>query len=386
MGAFESSLNESQSGSRSAPSHSSSLTVGEQLHNIGDVASRTASAVPGAIYDELHADITQRPANFIAHLAEGAVVGGATTLLLKVPRVAALAGAGLMIYSAYEGLSSTSSFLSKAAGAQSVAARAGLAADTSHNLGTNLSAMIESAPAMVAGGAFTAMKVGAPPLYVRASDALANKLMSPLKAAIGETVSFRGPGSMRFASTLAGESGKIDAVELGKLFAARHPWQGLETGSTLDLGRMRISRPVTGMADEIGALPGVSRDNTVPFHIHGPQSPIGYRPSNADILATRDLGILQQGSKTTFYMGEAREHAALAGAGNGQYFSPTMRAVTVDHQNQLAERHVAQWIPGKGFASLPSVALDYDQTLQALRTIKPTAAWKTLESIAAKSN
>jgi hypothetical protein len=363
-----------------------SETFSEQMHNVGDVTARTASATPRAFYDELRADITQRPADVVAHLAEGALVGGAATLLLKMPRVAAIAGGALMIAGAYEGLSKTSTFLSQAAGAQNEASKATLAKDTSQALGANLSAMVESAPGMIAGGAFTAMKVGAPPLYGRAASALDSKLISPIKSAAVEALNFRGPGSMPLSRAISGEGGYIDAVELGKVFAARHPWQGVETGSTLDLAKMRISRPVTGMADEITALPGTTRDNTVPFHIHGPQSPIGYRPSNADIAATRDLGILQQGNKTTFYMGEAREHAALARAGNADYFSPTMRAVTVDHQTRLAERHVAQWMPGKGFMSTPSIALDYDKTLAALRAIKPAAAWKTLESIAAKSS
>ena len=148
---------------------------------------------------------------------------------------------------------------------------------------------------------------------------------------------------------------------------------------------MRISRIVVGEEDEIRALPGSARDNVVPFHIHGPKAPVGYRPSDVDLSTVKDLGILQHGPTTTFFAGEARQYAALAKAGNAEYFAPELRAVSVNRESGLAQRLTGQFVPGKGWHLNAPEALDFTQTMKAISQIRATNPWLSLSAIAAKT-
>ncbi|MBU6455691.1 MAG: hypothetical protein KGS72_28230 [Cyanobacteria bacterium REEB67] len=353
----------------------------EEIGNVADVSWRTVSGTPRAFYDEIAADLSQRPAQVVLRAAEGVVGGVVGTALLKNSKVAAVAGIGALVYTGYETAVGADHFLRSASRADTEAQRAALADRNARHLGAGLSTFVESAPGMLAGGYLGARTLGAPPLYTRVGDLLDKNLMAPAR----ESLAFRGPGSLRLSSTFVKADGEFDAVASARLLAERHPWQGVETGATLDLDRMRLSRSVTGREDVIGSLPGVQRDNVVPFHTHGPEAPVGYRPSRLDLAATRDLGIVQQGARTTYYMGEARQYASLAQAGNAEHFAPLMRAVSVDHEKGLAERITGQWIAGRGWRMDPSEPLDFARTLEALGRVRPGSAWSTLTEIAAKT-
>jgi hypothetical protein len=353
----------------------------QEISNIADVSWRTASGTPHAFFNEIAADLSERPAQVVLRAAEGVVGGVVGTALLKNPKVAAVASIGALVYTGYETAIGADHFVRSASRADTEAQRATLADRNARHIGAGLSTFVESAPGLIGGGYLAARAMGAPPLYTRVGDILDKNLMEPAR----QSIAFRGPGSLRLSSSFVKGEGEFDAIASARLLAERHPWTGVETGATLDLDRMRLSRTVTGREDVIGSLPGVQRDNVVPFHTHGPEAPVGYRPSRVDLAATRDLGIVQQGARTTYYMGEARQYASLAQAGNAEHFSPLMRALSIDHEKGLAERITGQWVAGRGWRMDPAEPLDFAKTLQALSRVRAGSAWSTFSEIAAKT-
>lgn len=356
-------------------------STSQQIGNVLDVSWRTASSTPSAFINELADDFSKRTSQVVAHFGEGVAIGAVGTVLLKVPKVAPAVAALGAIYMGYQAVTGGSDFINKASTADSDAQREALAQTSAHKFGGNLAAFVESAPGMALGGYGVSKAFGAPPLYSRIGNAVENSVLSPVR----ESYAFRGPGSIKFSSSLALQQGEFDALAASKVFAERHPWTGVETGSSLDLSNGRISRIVSGETNGIGNLPGATRDNVVPFHIHGPKAPSGAFPSNVDLAATKDLGILQQGQTTTFYVGEGRTYAALAQKGSAESFAPTMRAVTINHETGLAQRLTGQWHPSQGWLLEQPVTLDFGKTLQAISQMKSRSPWLSLSGIAAKT-
>jgi hypothetical protein len=346
----------------------------QEISNLFDVSLRTASATPRAFYDELAADFTQRTSQLAVRVGEGVIVGVAGTLLLKAPKIAPLVMTAGLIYTGVEAAIAGDKFIGKASQADTPAQREAVARASAHALGSNLSAFVESAPGMIAGGYGISKALGAPPLYTRIGDAAS------------DTYNFRGPGSIKALPSLVNQEGAVDALTASKIMAQRSPWQGVETGSSLDLNRMRLSRVVTGEKAGISSLPGYTRDSVVTFHTHGPEATAGFLPSNVDVRSTPGLGILRQGDITTYYAGEAKEYAALAKEGWAEHFSPSLRAVVVDNKTGLAQRFTGKWLPGTAARELDQpVTLDLGQLLEKLSRVPADNPGSTLLSIAAKT-
>ncbi|MBS1997083.1 MAG: hypothetical protein JSS86_12255 [Cyanobacteria bacterium SZAS LIN-2] len=353
----------------------------QELNNLLDVSWRTASSTPSAFINELADDFSKRTSQVVAHFAEGVAVGAVGTAVLKIPKVAPAVAALGLLYTGYKAYEGGSEFVASATKADTEAQREQLSRTTAHNLGSGLAAFVESAPGMALGGYGISRAFGAPALYSRIGNAVENSVLAPTR----EAYAFRGPGSIKIPSSLVSGEGEFDALAVSKVLAQRHPWTGVETGSSLDLSKLRISRVVSGEADIIGKLPGASKDNVIPFHIHGPKAPSGALPSNMDLAATRDLGILQHGQTTTFFVGEGRSYAALAKVGQESHFAPSLRAVSINQETGLAQRITGEWHPSRGWQMNMPETLDFSQSLQAISQMRARSPWLSLSSIAAKT-
>jgi hypothetical protein len=343
----------------------------QEISNLLDVSWRTASSTPKAFYDELASDFSKHLPDVVTRVAEGAAIGIGTTLLLKIPKVAPAIGALSLLYTGYKAYTAGSGFVGHAAQADTLAQREAVARTSSRELGGTLSAFVESAPGMIAGGYGISKAFGAPKLYTRIGDAAR------------EGYAFRGPGSIS-ASSLVNEQGEFDGLSAAKMLAKRQPWQGVETGSTIDLNRLRVSRAISGESGVVTEVPYARGGNIVPFHTHGPEASAGFLPSNVDVKITPRLGILQQGDVTTFYVGQAKEVAAL-GASSRDYFLPSLRAVSVDAKTGLAQRFTGQWTPEAGLHLDKPVNLDLASALKVMGQLRASDPWSALSAIAAKT-
>jgi hypothetical protein len=352
----------------------------QEITNLLDVSVRTLGDTPKAFVDEVYSDCTKHLPDVVARVGEGALIGAGTTLLLKIPKVAPLVAATGLLYAGVKSLDAAGDFVGKATRADTDEQRKATASESAHQLGGSLSALVESAPGMIAGGYGISRAYGAPPLYTRIGDVVEKNVVAPAR----ESYAFRGPGSIKLSPSLVNQEGEFDALSASKLMAERHPWQGVETGSGIDLAKLRASRIVTGKADGIGVIPGSTRGDVVPFHIHGPGAKAGFLPSDVDMASTTGLGMLRQGDLTTFYVGEGRSYAALAKAGNSDSFFPSVKAVVVDSKNSVAQRFTGQWVPGKGPVMDKPVNLDFGKLLETMSKVKASDPWLSLSAIAPK--
>lgn len=351
------------------------------IENVASVTARTLSQTPKAFYDEISNDIVNRPADALARMGGGAAIGVIGTVLLKNPKVAAVATVVGVGYTAIEGGSTLLNFVSKASDAGSEQARAQLARESSHNLGRSLTNFTEAAPGMVIGGYMTSKAFGAPPLYRRAGQYAKDEVIMPVK----DKLAFIGPGTERLPAALLNAEKQADVLEISRILGAKHPWKGVETGRTLDLNTLKLSRQVSGSESTMSWLPGSTKADKIPFHIHGPNSGVGARPSLDDILATRELGIIKHGDKTAFYVGQFDELSVLQKAGKADLLQPGMRTVVVDHANKTASRLTGRYDSVSGWQFDAPKTLDYQGTLKALKAVDMRNPWSTLESIGVKS-
>jgi len=357
---------------------SSSSGAGDSsFENVAKVTALTLSQTPSAFYEELSRDLKERPADVLTRAAGGAAIGAVGTVLLKFPKVATavtLVGLG---WQGYEAVDSFSSFAHKASGASTDAERSKLAHVSSQNLGRSLTNFTEAAPGMVIGGWGASKAFGAPPVYGRIGRAVEDKIIMPVK----DRVAFIGPGTERLPASILKGEGKIDMLEVSRILGEKHAWKGIETGRTLDLNSLKLSRPVAGNETHIPWLPGSSKSGKVPFHTHGPESTIGTRPSIDDILATNGLGIIKRGDQVAFYVGHGDELALMQNAGKAELFKPGMRTVIVDHAEKTAQRLTGRYDKAQGWFFDQAQVLDYGSTLKALKSLDISKPWGSLEAI-----
>lgn len=351
------------------------------LENVAKVTARTLSQTPSAFYDELSGDIRNHPADLLTRVAGGAAIGAVGTVLLKNQRVALVAAVAGIGWQGFEAASSLTGFVKKAASADTDAARQRLADTSAQNLGRSLTNFTEAAPGMALGGYAVSRAFGAPPVYNRIGKAVDDKLVMPVK----DRVAFIGPGSERLPLSVVSKDvqGKatVDVLELSRILGDKHPWKGVETGSTVDLTSLKLSRAVAGTRDELKWLPGSTKADKIPFHIHGPEAGVGARPSLSDLLATRGLGIVKQGDQVAFYAGQFEQLTMMKNAGKIELFQPSMRTVVVDHASQSARSLTGSYDRVLGWQMNETRHLDYQGTLKALKALDLRNPLKALEGI-----
>ncbi len=351
------------------------------LENVAKVTARTLSQTPSAFYDEISRDIKDHPAEVLTRVAGGAAIGAVGTVLLKNQKVALVAAVAGIGWQGYEAASSLTGFVKKAASADNDSARQHLADASAQNLGRSLTSFTDAAPGMVLGGYAVSRAFGAPPVYNRIGKAVEDKLIMPVK----DRVAFIGPGSERLPLSVVGKDvqGKatVDVLELSRILGDKHQWKGVETGSTVDLASLKLSRSVAGTKDELKWLPGSTKADKIPFHIHGPEAGVGARPSLSDLLATRGLGIVKQGDQVAFYAGQFEQLTMMKNAGKIELFQPSMRSVVVDHASQSARSLTGSYDRVLGWQMNETRHLDYQGTLKALKALDLRNPLKALEGI-----
>ncbi len=352
------------------------------FENVAKVTALTLAQTPSAFYDELSRDIKERPAEALTRVAGGAAIGAVGTVLLKFPKVATAVTFAGLAWQGYEAVDTFSSFAKKASGASTESERSKLAQASSHNLGRSLTNFTEAAPGMVLGGWGASKAFGAPPVYGRIGRAVEDKIIMPVK----DRVAFIGPGTERLPASILKGEGKIDMLEVSRILGEKHSWKGIETGRTLDLNSLKLSRPVAGNETHIPWLPGSNKSGKVPFHIHGPEATVGTRPSIYDIMATKGLGIIKRGDQVAFYIGHSDELALMQNAGKAELFKPGMRTVIVDHAEKTAQRLTGRYDKVQGWFFDQSQPLDYGSALKTLKSLDVAKPWSSLEAISGQQS
>jgi hypothetical protein len=346
------------------------------------------AASPGAIYDQLHADM-QNPKKLVATTATSAAIGfGTVALLSKAPKVGGFVVAGLAGYQALSYGGSTMDFLGKAGHANTDLQRKQLVDEYSRGIGREGAMFIEATPGAIVGGSLAVKAVGMPNSFNTIGRFVDRNTPTPIKNAtlatrefVNEQWAFRGPGRMPLPANILHSDGRVNALEIGEMLSAKHPWTGVETGRSIDLLNMRVSKPIIGKPSSLD--PGFrDKPGRILFHTHAPDSPIGTRPGHFDLLATQDVGIVSRGSQTAYFVGQAREFNAAARAGLADAFAPRLQTIVLDSQKKTAFTLDSVWLP-KTESWQPAVPrfVDYQAAQETLKRLNIAQPWSQIKEI-----
>lgn len=349
-----------------------------------------AAEAPSALYNQLSEDL-RTPGKIAKTTAVSAGVGfGVTALLSKAPKVGGVVVAGLAGYQALHYGAETLNFIGEARHANTDLKRNMLVEQYSKGLARETAMMIEGTPGMLLGGSAAVKLVGMPNSYRTLGGIVDRNAIQPMRNAslatkefAAEQWAFRGPGRIKLSSQMLSSEGKVNALELGEMLSAKHPWTGVEMGRSVDLLKMRVSRPIKGDATSVTpAFP--DKPGRILFHTHAPDSPIGTRPGHFDLLATQDVGIISRGSQTAFYVGQAREYNAALRAGIDKVFAPKMQTLVLDSQKQTAFTLESMWVP-QTQTWQPAVPrfVDYQTARATMQKLDITKPWAQIADIPA---
>lgn len=360
----------------------------QRVENAALVTGQTLAATPGKIWDEIRTDLSSRPDKVMTVAGISTAAGfGVTSLLTKFPRVGT---AGLAVVLGVQGIrygGEALGFLSEASRAGDDFSRKQLVDRGSSRLGNEGALFIESAPGLALGGSLASKMVGTPPLYSAIGRSVDQRVVQPLSTKINETWAFHGPGRMKLPAGTVSDEGFVNVLKLEESLVPRHPWNGIETGRSIDLLKGRISRPVTGQKAEID-FGVVQRPGRLPFHTHGANDEI---PSLSDVLHTMDIGMIRSGGRTTYYVGQAREYQAAKLANQLEKFEPKLQALVIDHGAQTARTLESTWtvkpaVPGSNIQPselkrFGGTWVDYQASTASLSRLDITKPWSQIGQI-----
>lgn len=331
----------------------------------------TAQAVPAATARHLLNDLASDKSHVAAQLATGTALGAGFTVAFKVAPRLGYAGAALLAAKGlYDLGSGTEQFVSKANTAPDRKSQELLAQNTASKVGRTLADSTEALPGMVVGGFGATKVVGVPRLYAEAGS----MIVDPVK----NRLAFMGPG-VRSLPAHIDRGATMDTVSLSRILSSEHPWQGIETGRTVDLATMKLSRQVSGSETRLSHLPASEKLDTVTFHTHSPKR--GAYPGLDDIIGTTNIGIISSGPETVLYIGQRTELTQLMRAGKADSFEPQLRAVARNDIEGTARRLVGTWDSTlRGWRLQEQPSLDYTKTIEALQNLDKTApsVWQAL--------
>lgn len=341
------------------------------------VSGRAIAGAPRATIEHVIDDIQHKPVDVLARAGAAFAVGAIGTVMMKNPKMAAAFAAPFIGVELAKTTVATGTYINEAGRAKGQDAEDRMAQVGRDALGRSGANLIESTPGVIAGGVFASRFAGTPQIYTRIGDKISQNVLLPVK----DRAAFIGPGSEKLASSLSVGESRLNVDALGRLLSSKHDYKGLEVGRTLDISSMRLSRTIKGTADDIGYLPASVKPDKIPFHVHGPDAPVGVRPSLSDLSATNNLGIIKQGDKMAFYVGNSNEYAAMARTGTSQHFSPELRSIIIDNKAREAVRLTGQFSPGQGLTSTSAQRLDFDKTIQTLSRLDMTQVWAEFKAI-----
>ena len=345
-------------------------------------------ATPSALYNQLSDDM-QNSSKLATTVGVSTAAGfGITALLSKAPKVGGFVVAGMAGYEALRYGSHGLDFIGQAADANSDSQRKQLVDRYSKGLAREGATMIEATPGMLLGGSLAVKAVGMPNSYKAVGSLIERNTPQAVKNAtatgkefVAEQWAFRGPGKMQLPSNILHADGKVNVLDLGELLAPKHPWQGVETGRSIDLLRQRISKPIIGKAESLD--PGFAdKPGRIFFHTHGPESSIGTRPGQFDLVATQDLGIISRGSQRAYFVGQAREFNAAVKSGTSETFSPKLQTLILDTERKTAFTLESVWLPRlQSWQPAVPKFVDYQAAQNSLRSINITKPWEQISEI-----
>lgn len=340
---------------------------------------------PSALYNQLSDDM-RNPGKLATTFGVSTAAGfGMTALLSKAPKVGGIVVAGVAGYEALRYGSHGLDFIGRAADANTDFQRKQLVDRYSKGLAREGATMIEATPGMLVGGSLAVKAVGMPNSYKAVGSLIERNTPQSIKNAsaagkefVAEQWAFRGPGKMQLPSNILHTDGKVNVLDLGEFLAPKHPWQGVETGRSVDLLRQKISKPIIGKAESID--PGFAdKPGRILFHTHGPESSIGTRPGQFDLVATQDLGIISRGNQRAYFVGQAREFNAAVKAGTAETFSPKLQTLILDTERKTAFTLESVWLPRlQSWQPAVPKFVDYQAAQNSLRSINITKPWEQI--------
>lgn len=341
------------------------------------LAMRALAAAPGKTAETIIDDLKNDKLGTAKRVAEGAVIGAATTTALRFAPKAGYFGLGLAgLYQGYSALSGASDFVRGADAAKTVEQKQALVDSAAQRLGRTAASMTEGAPGLLGGGYAATKAFGMPGPYHQAYNFYQDRVKSP----ITDRIAFAGAGSERIPTGIV-KGDKVDAYALAEYFAQRHAWAGKETGSSINLNTERASRIVTGTDVRLPKIPGQSDAEAWTGHTHKPRRTAKSGPE--DVTVTNGPGLIVSGSERSIFFGERNILQDMLARGEGRAFRPTSRELIWDVDKQTARRLDTIW-SGRDKQWKGSVTdLDYKSTIETLRNLDKKPTWDDFLKITA---
>lgn len=351
----------------------------QRTENQLSVVGQTLTRAPGAIFDEVYSDLTQRPGQVAQNTLIGGAVGyGATVLMRRAPVIGALVAGTALIAEGLRLTPKISAFLDEAGDANSSADRTLLAQRGAKGIGHEGALFVETLPAAGFGSKLALAAVEKNGLARNISFGVAEKLEFPLRRMLPDEMLFRGPGTKLRTSLMTGED-TIDLIGAARTLPAQKPYS-VEYGRMIDptTGRMSWKLPGTADAVELGV---VQKPGQVSIHLHDPGVLQPLVPTVKDWRAVpKDaVGLIKAGDDNLVaYIGLGNEPIA---AGSNAH----VRAVVLEGKTRQAFLHDYVAKADTQTLSLtnlqPGVRLDFDDALRAFNQTKQFNPWSTLSTI-----
>jgi len=360
--------------------------ITRHVQNEASVVGQVLAEAPKAVWDEITNDCKNDRAGLELRAGISFVIGlGSGIALARSPVLGKCVFGTVGVYQSLRMASSVASVMGRAWDADSDQQRQSLVAEARASLAREGATALETLPTFAAGGAaggFAARRVG---VLDRFAYRVAEKVELPMR----DTLMFVGPGTERLPKTLMGSDSQLDVLTLSEMLSQRHPWMGIEEARALRLSDLKLGRTIRGTDSSLDVLPD-ERPGRILFHTHPERglsrsgySVPGARPSLRDIANTGEFGIIQSGQLTTVYQGGRADF--LANHADPTAFSPNLRAVVLDRENQLAVHLDTSWDWKKGdFIPHTARPLDYAETLRTLSSWD--RSWASISAISSDFN
>lgn len=346
-----------------------------------DAGTGALSEAPSAYFRELRRDFTEDPGNLAFNVGTGAAVGfGATGLLKAAPKRGKYVLGGLVALQALHYGAGAIDYLAEATGLESRQDRDRLVAEGAFSIAREGVILTEATPGAMLGGFGAVRAFGKPRLFVEGEQF------------VNRQWAFNGPGSRRLSPDIKQPGGKIDALKLNDSFGGGLADADLsyEVARSANLFTMKQTGPIKGSASRPEVNRGfLEKVGDVSQHSHLPDAPAGHLPSINDVAATRHLGIINQGDKTTFYIGKMQEFEGLVARGlKPEDIRLPIQGLTLDRSGVVPKATLfeSQAISTSSFNGAGSRLLfenrvDFLEAEKALRSLDLGNAWTQLKSL-----
>lgn len=352
-----------------------------RFSKIVDIGTGAVLDSPGEYYRQLKSDITNQPLDVATNAAIGTGIGlGATGLLKVAPKKGKLALGALLAGQALHYGANMVDFFSEAADAKSTFERDMFVRAGSRGLAREGVHMTEAMPGILAGGYAGTRLFGKPQLFVETQQYVNRKW------------AFNGPGSRNLDSSIKHPDGRIDMLALDDAIGGARLDTSLpyETARSVDLLNMRLSKPIKGSNSKLEVDLGFrDREAFLRQHTQPDKSQVGHLPSYRDIEATRHVGIINSGDKTTFYVGKMQEYEGLVQAGvKPSEIKLPAQGIVLDRSGSVptATLFETQAVgPASGHKLIFENRVDFAEAERILKSLDIGQAWQQMSSLGAKT-